>query len=123
MATILRESINVKVVSFVMLVTLIWIVKVDALVYRHANIKLDENPIIRSRFSINNRTKNGSMVSKEVINHVHHKHEQTVGNVHILTHINIANLITILNTSAPAITDRPSSDATINSGKKKITSD
>lgn len=39
------------------------------------------------------------IVSRETINHVHHKHEHTIGNLHILTHINIANVVTVLNGS------------------------
>lgn len=42
---------------------------------------------------------NQPIVSRETINHVHHKHEHTIDNLHILTHINIANVITVLNAS------------------------
>lgn len=111
MVVTLRESISLTVIAFVMLTGAIWMPQVDAI----ANA--DAKPIVRVRFSIDGSTKNGTNVSKEVINHVHHEHEQTIGNVHVLTQINIANLITILNTSAS--TTHPPSDATTNPGKRK----
>lgn len=106
MVAILCESVSLTVIAFVMLTGAIWMPQVDAI----ANV--DANPIVRVRFSID-----GTNVSKEVINHVHQEHEQTIGNVHVLTQINIANLITILNTSAS--TTHPPSDATTNPGKRK----
>lgn len=44
---------------------------------------------------------NRNIASRETINHVRHQHEQTIGNIHVLTNIDIANLITILNGSQP----------------------
>lgn len=74
---------------------------VNALVHRLEITMPDDEPMVKDRFSIDGNGNNGSILSREVINHVRHKHEQTVGNVHIVTNIDIANLITILNTSAP----------------------
>lgn len=78
---------------------------VNALVHR-LQIKMpDDEPMVKERISINSNgnNNNGNILSREVINHVRHKHEQTVGNVHIVTNIDIANLITILNMSTPII--------------------
>lgn len=66
----------------------------------HLEITLpDSEPVVNERFSVNGN--NASVVQREIVNHVRHKHEQTIGNVHIVTNIDIANLITILNSSAP----------------------
>lgn len=117
MATIVSESVCFKVISFLVVVSAIQPAEVDAFAYRHAIVKLDKEPVISGRLSIVDETRNGSIVAKEVINHVHHQHEQTIGNVHVLTNINIANLVTIFNKSVSAI-DRPS-DATTNPGKRR----
>lgn len=78
------------------LLVVISLVEVDALVYRRT---IDE-PLVKEQQSINSNGNNENVVSREVINHVRHQHQQTIGNVHILTNIDIANLITILNVSA-----------------------
>lgn len=77
---------------------------------RHVIANSDAKPLVKEQFSINSSGNNESIVSREVINHVRHQHQQTVGNVHILTNIDIANLITILNESAS--TDGQTADAT-----------
>lgn len=88
--------VNVFVVAFIMCAGV-----VNAFAYRLGIEKSDEKPLFSERISIDSGVSNESAVSREVINHVHHQHQQTIGNVHILTNIDIANLITILNTSAP----------------------
>lgn len=76
-------------------------IDVNASVHRLEITVPDKEPVIEERFSVNSSGNNDSVLSREVINRVHHKHEQTIGNVHIVTNIEIANLITILNMSAP----------------------
>lgn len=44
---------------------------------------------------------NGNVASRETINHVRHQHQQTIGNVHVVTEIDIKNIIAILNGSEP----------------------
>lgn len=87
---------------------------VDAFTYHRAIDKLDE-PLVKEQHSINSDRNNERGVSREVINHVRHQHQQTIGNVHIFTNIDIANLITILNVSAAS--GGQSTDATTTSGK------
>lgn len=105
-----RVNIIVAIVLFV-----ISAAGVDALVYRRAIDKSDANPLVSQRFSINNNGRNESAISSQVVNHVHHRHEQTVGNVHVQTNINITNLITILNTTA--VNASQPADATMTTGK------
>lgn len=100
--------VNVQIVISFVLVAFISIfsLNVNALVHRLMIQMPNNQPEVKDRFSINNNSNdnnnnNGSIASSEVINHVRHKHEQTIGNVHIVTNIDIANLITILNMSAP----------------------
>lgn len=90
------SQVNILVVTFVVFVG------VDAFVYRYAVDKSNEKPLVSERFSIDSNGNTESTALREVINHVHHQHEQTIGNVHVLTNIDIANTITILNASAPA---------------------
>ncbi|XP_055303310.1 uncharacterized protein LOC129568983 [Sitodiplosis mosellana] len=104
--------VNIIIVAFVILASV-----ANAFAYRLAIDKSDEKPLVSERFSINNgvASTNESVAQREVINHVHHQHQQTIGNVHILTNIDIANLITILNASTPTFTshsDGQPTDAT-----------
>lgn len=98
-----KMRVNIFAVTIVMCAVI-----VNAFAYRLTMEKSDENPLVNQQFSINSVANNESIVSREVINHVHHQHQQTIGNIHILTNIDIANLITILNTS------NPTSSSTIN---------
>lgn len=98
-----QVRVNIFVVTIVMCA-----VVVNAFAYRLTMGKSDEKPLVSQRFSINSVANNESVISREVINHVHHQHQQTIGNIHILTNIDIANLITILNTS------NPTSSSTVN---------
>lgn len=93
-----QMRVNMSIIAFVALASV-----ANAFAYRLATAKSDEKPLVDERFS-NSGANNESVAQREVINHVHHKHEQTIGNVHILTNIDIANLITILNGSAPTST-------------------
>lgn len=86
----------------ILVVTIVIFIGVDAFVYRYAVDKSNEKPLVSERFSIDNNGNNESTALREVINHVRHQHEQTIGNVHVLTNIDIANTITILNASVPA---------------------
>lgn len=90
--------VNILIIAFVALASV-----TNAFAYRLAMEKLDEKPLVDEQFSNSGGVgmNDGSVAQREVINHVHHKHEQTIGNVHILTNIDIANLITILNGSTP----------------------
>lgn len=93
-----QVRVNIFIVAFVLYAGM-----VDAFTYRMAiNKRSVEKPLVSERFSINSDANNESVVSTGVINHVRHKHEQTIGNVHVLTNIDIANLITIRNTSDPS---------------------
>lgn len=65
------------------------------------------NPIVSERFSVESGANNDSIVSRDVINRVHHQHEQNIGNIHVLTHINIENVITIRNESNPNNSSHP----------------
>lgn len=40
-----------------------------------------------------------NIVSRETINHVRHQHQQQIGNIRVITEIDIKNLITLLNVS------------------------
>lgn len=51
----------------------------------------------------NNLTNDENIVSRETINHVRHQHHQQIGNVQIITEIDIKNLVSILNTSATTV--------------------
>lgn len=82
------------------LVAFILSFNVNAVIHRFQITKSDDKPSIKERFTEIN-SNNGNISAREVINHVRHKHEQTIGNVHIVTNIDIANLITILNSSTP----------------------
>lgn len=75
--------------------------------YRVSISKYDEKALANERFSFNGSNDSAT----EVVNHVRHKHEQTIGNYHIVTNIDIANTITILNSSVP--TTSQSSNATV----------
>lgn len=113
----LQTRIRIVFVAFI--IVGLSLLEVDAFVYPLAIDKLNE-PLFKKQHSINGGGSNESVVSGEVINHVRHQHEQTIGNVHILTNIDIANLITILNVSAPAPTTAvagQSTDATTQPGK------
>lgn len=116
----LQTRIRIVFVAFI--IVGLSLLEVDAFVYPLAIDKLNE-PLFKKQHSINGGGSNESVVSGEVINHVRHQHEQTIGNVHILTNIDIANLITILNVSAPAPTTAAtgvagqSTDATTQPGK------
>lgn len=92
---------SVQTIIYVVFVAFILSFNVNASVHRLEITVPDNEPVIEERFSVDSSGTNGSVLSREVINHVRHKHEQTIGNVHIVTNIDIANLITILNTSAP----------------------
>lgn len=92
--------INLQTIVYFVFVTFILSLNGNAVVHRLKITVPDNDTTVKERFSLDNSGNNGSIVSRGVINHVRHKHEQTVGNVHILTNIDIANLITILNTSA-----------------------
>lgn len=99
---------------YVVLVAYILSFDVSASVHQLEITVPDTEPVVNERFSVNGSGNNESVLSREIINHVRHKHEQTVGNVHIVTNIDIANLITILNTSAPISAqsvDAPSSSS------------
>lgn len=93
--------VNLHTTNSIVFVAFILSLNVNALVHRLKATTPDDEPMVKERFSIDSNVNNGSVLSNRVINHVHHKHEQTVGNVHIVTNIDIANLITILNMSAP----------------------
>lgn len=94
-------------VNFVVFVAFVLSFEVNAVVHvLQIATKSEDKPLVTERFANVNSNSNGSgnntnILSREVINHVRHKHEQTIGNVHIVTNIDIANLITILNTSTP----------------------
>lgn len=110
---------RMRIVFVAVIIVGLSLLEVDAFVYPLAIDKLNE-PLFKKQHSINGGGSNESVVSGEVINHVRHQHEQTIGNVHILTNIDIANLITILNVSAPAPTTAvagQSTDATTQPGK------
>lgn len=92
-----QVRVNIFVVAFAIFAGI-----VNAFAYRLAIDKSDEKPLVSERFSSNIGASNESVAAREVINHVHHQHQQTIGNVHILTNIDIANLITILNATSPA---------------------
>lgn len=55
----------------------------------------------------NNSTMAENIVSRETINHVRHQHHQQIGNVQIITEIDIKNLVSILNTSATTVPNDP----------------
>lgn len=55
----------------------------------------------------NNSTNTENIVSRETINHVRHQHHQQIGNVQIITEIDIKNLVSILNTSVTAMPNDP----------------
>lgn len=117
MVVSLQTRMRIVFVAFI--IVGLSLLEVDAFVYPLAIDKLNE-PLFKKQHSINGGGSNESVVSGEVINHVRHQHEQTIGNVHILTNIDIANLITILNVSAPAPTTAvagQSTDATTQPGK------
>ena len=96
-----QRRVNILIIAFVALASV-----ANAFAYRLAVDKSDEKPLVDERLSNSGGggANNESVAQREVINHVHHKHEQTIGNVHILTNIDIANLITILNGSTPTST-------------------
>lgn len=81
----------------------------------------DQSPIKQLNTERLNDVEKQPIVSRETINHVHHKHEHTIGNLHILTHINIANVITVLNASdsemmavaASKVNDKPIGDSNV----------
>lgn len=100
---------TLRMAAFAMFIG-IFVWKVNALALLSVS-KYDGKPLVNERFSINGGRSNEIVIPREVINHVRHKHEQTIGNIHISTNIDIANTITILNTSAP--TTSQSSNATV----------
>lgn len=113
---IVQVRMRTSVVAFVLLVG-ISLFKVNASELS-SNRMIDRpnvKPLVKERFSINSNGSSESVVSREVINHVRHQHQQTIGNVHVLTNIDIANLITILNASVPTV-GQPT-DATSTPGK------
>lgn len=55
----------------------------------------------------NSLTNAENIVSRETINHVRHQHHQQIGNLQIITEIDIKNLVSILNTSATAMPNDP----------------
>lgn len=70
--------------------------KINALTYQ---ITVSEKPLISERF-LTDSVGNGEIIkSREITNRVHHKHEQNVGDIHVLTNINIENIVTIRNVS------------------------
>lgn len=101
-------------VAFNILLAMSTSYKVNAIAYRYA-IEKSDTASINDQHSINSGGSNESIVSKKVINHVRHQHQQIIGNVHILTNIDIANLITILNESVA--TGGQSTSASITPGK------
>lgn len=107
-------KVRIAFIAFGFVVIILSSYNVNAFVYRHAIDKLDV-PLVKEQHSVNSDRNNERDVSREVINHVHHQHQQTIGNVHILTNIDIANLITILNVSAAS--GGQSTDATTIPGK------
>lgn len=114
-----KMFISVQTIVFVAFVAIMLSVDANASVHRLEITVPDNEPVVKERFSINGNGNNESVVSREVINHVRHKHEQTIGNIHIVTNIDIANLVTILNTSAPlAAPVIPTTTTTIKPGKR-----
>lgn len=95
--------VNFPTANGIVLIAIILSINVNAVVHRLELTKAGDEPMVKERIpNVNsNGNNNGNILSREVINHVRHKHEQTVGNVHIVTNIDIANLITILNMSTP----------------------
>lgn len=84
----------------------------------------DSNGIPLSNNNNNNynSTNAENIVSRETLNHVRHQHHQQIGNVQIITEIDIKNLVSILNTSGTAMpTDPKQSDyAMLTAGENSI---
>lgn len=111
-----QKRSDFKVIALMMLFTTSWMVNVvDAFAYRQAIVNVNKKPIVGQRFSVETNVRNGSIIQQDVINRVHHQHEQTIGNIHVLTNIHISNVITVLN----ATTLRPAIDAKAKSGEDK----
>lgn len=108
--------ITVQVTSFIIFVGLaVWSVDSldnerpdnEPLDYRVSVSNFDEKALTNERFAITGSNDSAT----ELVNRVRHKHEQTIGNYHIVTNIDIANTITVLNSSVP--TTSQSSNATV----------
>lgn len=69
----------------------------SSLAYNIERIESEPSPVKQMIVIRLSDEENKPIVSRETINHVHHKHEHTIGNLHIVTHINIANVISVLN--------------------------
>lgn len=76
----------------------------QSIAYTVQRVKTIDSPIEPTITVRLNDAANPATVSRETINHVHHQHEHTIGNLHILTHINIANVVSVLNASGTSAT-------------------
>lgn len=81
----------------------------------------DSNGIPTANNNNNNLTNTENIVSRETINHVQHQHHQQIGNLQIITEIDIKNLVSILNTSAMAMPNDPkqSGNAILTAGEQE----
>ncbi|XP_031628522.1 uncharacterized protein LOC116344213 [Contarinia nasturtii] len=83
-------------ILFVILLICLILCKVNAFEYK---LEVDEQPLVSERFSADDIGNGESVKSREIINRVHHKHEQNFGDIHVQTNIHIENVVTIRNVS------------------------